>query len=803
MKWLYNLLNGRLLVNIPICLAFGFISIQWCCRIWNDFDIRYYRPLIPLFGIVVLYCYSTVEYAKVIWFLDYRQVLTLFLLAPLMTMFLKLIVKKDKAHREEQERNRQEKEGRDQQAPRGFSNDCRGKDYIPEPLKKYAGEIVERLLVTDIKEQSFALGVSGAWGVGKTSFLDVLKEEIGDRAEVVEFNPWMCSSPEQVTRDFFASLRHQLAPNHSTLSQSIKEYAKYVNNVTFVHSALSAEMMLPIKQESLFERKKALSQKFARLPRPVVVIIDDIDRLERDEVFEVLRLIRNTADLSNVIYLVAYDKEYVTCVLEETNIKDSSAYLEKIFPVEVHLPKVEDHMVWKTLKAEIAAQNPMEVEFPNELFKRFDANDKELILKILDTYRRAKRFARIYMLNVSYVYQQARGELKWLDMFWLELLQLYDKKTYDTLSEDPGLLLFRNEERFFIRDGITCPVTQKDKNKYEGKPFWKEESPNILEKLFGRYVKTNRLSICFAENYDKFFTMSVSRFRLSVQEANQLFADGINADEQVAKWVDEGKYFSSITYQLKQINVNKLNDDNLGKYVCGILGYCLKVAPYRHNYSWEVKKILWADRYSKDAEKKAHGFVLKWFEENTKNDKELRYLSLELNHLYTSRVINPEGIEESVHPLVISNQEIETLLMQVMSSFLSYHNELTALDLMKENGQLSVIFKNCCVTVRESFLGGVDSEYKQVAFDTIIEHFSQKNQKPTVAEYNDAMSNLFRVETPVFDNPFDEDQYWDYASDAYDNKMQEFFGSTYNRKEGNKLEEFRARCFVVKEEDRN
>lgn len=357
MKWLYDILDGRWLVNVPVCIVGGYFVVRWCSRIWKDNDIRYYRIILPLLGIVVLYCESTVEYAKVIWSLDYRFVLTLFLVAPLLTMVVKGFYKESHFRGENEglatsEDGGQEKP-KENSKKKGFSDDDTENTDIPEALKKYAGEIIERLLVTKINKQSYALGVTGEWGVGKTTFLGVLKEKIAGRAEIVEFNPWMCSSPEQVTSDFFASLRHQLSPKYSTLSHSIKEYAKYVNNVTLSHPAISMEIILPVNEESLFERKKTLSQKFSRLPRPVVVIIDDVDRLERDEVFEVLRLIRNTADLSNVIYIVAYDKEYVTCVLEEKNIKDSSAYLEKIFPVEVHLPKVEDHLVWATFKDEI------------------------------------------------------------------------------------------------------------------------------------------------------------------------------------------------------------------------------------------------------------------------------------------------------------------------------------------------------------------------------------------------------------------------------------------------------------------
>lgn len=799
-KWLYGLLDGRWLVNVPICIGLGYLTVRWCCRVWTDMDIRLYRPILAILGIVVLYCGSNVEYANVVGCLDYRVFVTLLITGSLLVMIIKACrIIKVSCRVDDGTRESKEKINDAKPHPKGFSVDKTNEDDIPETLKNYADEIIERLLVTDIQDKSYALGVTGEWGVGKTTFLEVLKKKINGRADVVEFNPWMCSSPEQVTNDFFASLQHQLSPKYSTLSRSIKEYAKYINSVTLSpHSALSLDVLLPVKQESLFERKKALSKKFANLPKPVVVIIDDVDRLERDEVFEVLRLIRNTADLSNVIYMVAYDKEYVTCVLEEKNIKDSSAYLEKIFPIEVHLPKVEDRLVWDTLYSEINQQSNFNANFAQMLLKNFKSDDKELILKVLNNYRRAKRFARLFVLNIAYVNHHAKGELKILDVFWLELLQMYDKRTYDVLADDSSLLIYHDDGRLRLRDGILQPASDKDLHTFQGKPFWKEETPKIMEKMFGMYIKTIQQSICYAENYDKFFTLSISQFRLSIAEMRELFADGVKADEVVEKWVEGGKYLSSIVYQFKQINVNKLNDAQLKNYLHGLLGFGMKVSLYRNTHVWELKEMLRVDRCIKGVEDKAHDIVLEWIKEKSKDDKSRPYLSKMLNCFYTTIVVNPEGHEEKTHPLVISNNEVEKLLRQLMRDYLSCHPEETALSVMSEKGIVAYIFKNCCVTVRDEMATENYCEYRQVAFDTVIDHFSKKESKPPLEEYENALGAMFYEKAPAFDNEYEEDQYWDYASETYENKMQEYFGNLYDRKPDGKLLEFKEKCFVVK-----
>ena len=454
LKWLYNLLDGRCLVNIPVSVTIIYLAYCWINRIWIDNDCRPYR-----FSLVggLLFCLnwkSDVAYADIIGGFDYRMLLSCILAMALIILIIKAFKSKAVTH----DGASQNEEGENATVDKdfqGFSHDNPANQSVPDSLKKYASIIARRLLSTKANNQSYAIGITGEWGVGKTTFLNLLKKEIIEKAEIVEFNPWMCRSPEQVTNDFFASLRHQLSPKYSTLSKTLKEYAKSINNLTLTPpNVLGIELSLSIREESLYEKKMDLSDKFLRLSRPVVVFIDDIDRLEREEVFEVLRLIRNTADLNNTIYLVAYDKEYVTTVLEEKNIKDAASYLEKIFPVEVHLPKVEDNLIWETLYGDLNCQERFNGRFTKSLFARFNNDERALILRVLNNYRRAKRFSRLYILNVDYVMVQCRDEIKLLDLFWLELLQIYDKKIYDMLANDPYSLLCYENGRFNQRQYI-------------------------------------------------------------------------------------------------------------------------------------------------------------------------------------------------------------------------------------------------------------------------------------------------------------------------------------------------------------
>lgn len=793
MKWLYSLLNDLWLVNIPISFFMSYFAYRWNVRIWEDNDCRPFRLISVLIALVLLWYGSNVVYASIVWGFDYRMFLSCWLAITLFIQISKAVRTIVNIHKDLYKNGIFENvEGN--KIFKGFSLDKPEEQNENNNLKQYASLIAKKLMSTDISDQSYAIGITGEWGVGKTSFLNLLRNEISEKAEIVEFNPWMCRSPEQVTNDFFASLRHQLSHKYSTLSKSIKEYAKYINNITLEpHKALGLEMSIPLKEDSLYEKKKILSDKFSRLPRPIVVVIDDIDRLEREEVFEVLRLIRNTADLNNTIYLVVYDKEYVTSVLEEKNIKDASFYLEKIFPVEIHLPKVDDYLILETLYEDLNCQERFNGKFTKSLFSRFNNDERTLILRVLNNYRRVKRFARLYILNVDYVMEQYNGEIKLMDLFWLELLQVYDKKAYNMLADDPYSLLYYKNDKFYLRNGILQKSKGNEDNVYEGEKFWKDETPQLLERMFGNHIKTPKESISYPENYDKYFILGVSPYRLSYKELKKLFADGSDPENTVIQWVDSGKYFNSIAYQLSHVYIKDLSDNLLKNYLYGILAFALKIVPYRNFLFADVKNMLQENRYEEVGKKGvAHNNALAWFSGKIKNDEDLLNLSGLLKRLYLTRTYNQDNQEEYQCPLVISNEEIESFLTSGMQTYLDNHPKITACDLIKENSTLFSLFRNCCLNIENNINEDYGS-YKQVVFKTVIEHFARKEVKPTLKNYEELYGSLFSQNTPVFTNPIEEDAYWDYMEYSMEYKTQRTFGDSYDKD----LKEFKNRCFVA------
>lgn len=211
---------------------------------------------------------------------------------------------------------------------------------------EYAKDLVERILNTDMSAESFSVGISGAWGSGKSTFLESLRQAFaGDKSgkvsAVVEFHPWNGASSGKIVTDFFNVLVGKLGDEYSVLRGPLLKYADLLKMVDSKRSSLYlAELLDKKREKSIGETKDLISGFLRQYGRVVPVLIDDLDRLTADEIADVLKLIRNTADFPNVVYIAAYDKGYVCEVLEKVRkIERPSIYLEKFFSVELVLPK--------------------------------------------------------------------------------------------------------------------------------------------------------------------------------------------------------------------------------------------------------------------------------------------------------------------------------------------------------------------------------------------------------------------------------------------------------------------------------
>lgn len=114
---------------------------------------------------------------------------------------------------------------------KGFVSDNTQIDEEYVGWDKYADKLADRLVHTDVSNASFATALTGKWGTGKTTFLELLRKNLqGQDVIVVDFNPWMSDSSKMIVNDFFNTLKDALNGKDITVDKVIDKYVRLLVN---------------------------------------------------------------------------------------------------------------------------------------------------------------------------------------------------------------------------------------------------------------------------------------------------------------------------------------------------------------------------------------------------------------------------------------------------------------------------------------------------------------------------------------------------------------------------------------------
>jgi predicted KAP-like P-loop ATPase len=97
------------------------------------------------------------------------------------------------------------------------------------------------------------------------------------------------------------------------------------------------------------QQRQAIEAALSKLTDPIVVVIDDIDRLTAREIRDMLGLVRLTAHFPKIIYLLAFDRAKVERALDQDGLEGGRNYLDKIVELSFDLPATSPHALGNLL----------------------------------------------------------------------------------------------------------------------------------------------------------------------------------------------------------------------------------------------------------------------------------------------------------------------------------------------------------------------------------------------------------------------------------------------------------------------
>jgi len=162
----------------------------------------------------------------------------------------------------------------------------------------FAEKLISKIENLDTSKGARSLAVTAPWGNGKTSFLNLVKNGLKkNEYSVVDIIPWNLNPNKSITAYFFEEIVKKFGGIDNQISRYLKEYSNMLEsvNLSFLSSIFS--------NISLPDMAKKISDAMILKGIKVVIVFDDIDRLDASEIEEVFRIIRGSANFKNFTFL--------------------------------------------------------------------------------------------------------------------------------------------------------------------------------------------------------------------------------------------------------------------------------------------------------------------------------------------------------------------------------------------------------------------------------------------------------------------------------------------------------------------
>lgn len=253
----------------------------------------------------------------------------------------------------------------------------------------YVRMLSSLIIMSSNRSDARYIGVYGRWGDGKTSVWNLLKERISchdkeNRPVYVEFSPWKYSESADIQMIFFERLSLAVAENgygklakissllakHFAVSRINRSVGPVNDLIDWLRGLLFSTFL---SEDSLTESLRSL---LSIMEQKVLVVVDDLDRLSKEEICRVIRFLKANGDLPNITYLILADEDHlanaVASLVTQPNKKDivnGREYLKKIIPLRCSLPAINGSRLLNSFKRHLSAllkEYDLESENPHD-----------------------------------------------------------------------------------------------------------------------------------------------------------------------------------------------------------------------------------------------------------------------------------------------------------------------------------------------------------------------------------------------------------------------------------------------------
>jgi hypothetical protein len=283
---------------------------------------------------------------------------------------------------------------------------------------------------------------------------------------VATFNPWIYSDIPSLQAGFFAELRSAFPKDRrwKDARATMRQWGKVITPVASLASiwgvdggAFARGLLDNFAGFSSSEAQKAVAKALRERQQPVLMILDDLDRLTADELLQVFKLVRLVGRLPNVYYLLSYDEQTLIDLINTTDLvgergeRRALDYLEKIVQIRLDLPALLQFQVEQIFYESLD-------ELVRDHHLDLDQSDRNRVRSPYDEVMaprlRTPRSLRRFFAQVDAFLPAVAGEVDFIDFLLLTWLRVTEPGVYE--------LIQARKDEALGGSGITLKNVQKE-----------------------------------------------------------------------------------------------------------------------------------------------------------------------------------------------------------------------------------------------------------------------------------------------------------------------------------------------------
>jgi predicted KAP-like P-loop ATPase len=454
----------------------------------------------------------------------------------------------------------------------------------------------------------------------KNMALSRLEAITEDKPNIIEFSPWEWAAQEKITASFFQEIskvigRKDKSKSGKKLAATLKKYGRYLNagdsvvsgfsaalptlfvlatligvggnfsNEAWVNNASSLFLLIlggwaaTLKwgkgflerlggnvgltardnEQSLSDIRQELTALLPKRKGPLIIVMDDLDRLTSSQLRMVFQLIKANLEFPNVVFLLLFQRDLVEDKMDDGK-QLGRDYLEKIIQVPFDIPRIETTQIHSLLFSKLDKI----IEQAGSAANMFDSARWGSIFQgslnaYFDNLRNVYRYTSTLSFHFTLLKGKSAFEVNPVDLFAIECLRVFEPDVYREIARAKEI--FTNSDSDGYGGGEDSKAVLINGILDKASPGKRESVKETVEQLFPTiesalggasysrdFANTclREMRVCHPSNFDKYFQFSIPSGEISNSDLQEMLSLTSDSDR-----------FSSFIMSLKERGIVK------------------------------------------------------------------------------------------------------------------------------------------------------------------------------------------------------------------------------------------------------